>query len=420
MLKFLKKHYHWIIAAVALLQLLIYGGAVNNFSGYHLIPVTEGLEISRTAFSLANSLRSVVGLFSTLFSGVLIHRFGHRRTAAAGLVIAGAAYVVYATMDSYWQLLVGSAMMGLAAGVCASGAVSRLLNSWFHKYRGTVLGIVTAATGVGSTVLGLVQTWAIENVSWRMSFTIAAGLQLGLAVLVYLLVRNIPEDMGLRPFGEGQLLTDVKKSNASRWAGYTMEQLKKKPAFYLMHLCALLSCVCVLATQYNLVPYMQDCGMSATRTGKIYGTMMLLLGIIKLSMGALCDAIGPKRVAILCHVACAAGLTLVMTLPQTDGAMIGALIVYDLCIPLTTMMFPLLSVELFGYHAQSQYIGTIMAMTQAANILSAPMANAVRDTMGSYAPAFWVVAAVALGLIALYGLLFSMAGRDKKKLQEAE
>ena len=47
MIKYIKKNYHWIIAAIALVQLLIYGGAVNNYSGYHMIPVTEALGISR-------------------------------------------------------------------------------------------------------------------------------------------------------------------------------------------------------------------------------------------------------------------------------------------------------------------------------------------------------------------------------------
>ena len=416
MLTKLKNNYHWIIAAMALLQLLIYGGAVNNFSGYHMIPVTEDLEISRTAFSLANSLRAVMGVISTLFSGFLIQRFGYRKAAAAGLAVAGVAYVLFASMQAYWVLLLGSAFMGLSSGICFTAGVSRLINAWFHKHRGTVLGLVTAATGVGSTVLGFIQAAAIEYVSWRLSFVIVAALQLGLAVLIYLLVRNAPKDIGLQPYGINQNTPD-KKAKTTHWTGFSMEILKKRPAYYLMLLCAFLSCMCVLATQYNLVPYFQDCGMTATRTSKIYGIMMLLLGVVKLGMGALCDAIGAQKVTFLCHLACALGLTLVLVLPQTDAAMIGALIVYDLSIPLTTMMFPLLSVDLFGYSAQSQYIGVIMAIASASNIVSGPLANLVRDTVGSYRPVFWATAALSVCLIGLYGLLFTLVRRDRKHLE---
>lgn len=419
MWKFIKKYYHWIIAAVALIQLLIYGGALNNFSGYHMIPVTESLEISRTAFSLANSVRSVVTMLSTMFSGALIHRYGYRKTATAGLALAALSYVVYTFMNSYWMLLLGATMIGLAGGFCATAAISRLLNSWFHKYRGTVLGVIAAATGVGSTLLGFIQAWAIENVSWRLSFGIVAIMQFVLALLVFILVRNEPKDMGLRPLGEGET-TLAKKEKNVRWAGLPMEQLKKRPAYYLMLLCAFLSCLCVLSTQYNLVPFMQDCGMSATHASKIYGTMMLMLGVIKLGIGALCDTIGPKKVTILCHVGCAVGLILLMILPKTDAALIGALLIYVLASPLTTMMFPLLSVELFGYQAQNQYVGIIMSMSAASNILSSPLANLVRDTTGTYGPVFWGAAICSLALAGVYCILYALASRDKEKLETTQ
>ena len=419
MWSFLKKHYHWVIAAMALLQLLIYGGAVNNFSGYHMIPVSEALGISRTAFSLSNSVRAVMGVVSTLFSGTLIHRYGYRKMAAIGLCVGGLAYAVYMSMNSYWMLVIGAVLNGSANGMCATAAASRLLNSWFRKYRGTVLGLVTAATGVGSTLLGFPQTWAIENVSWRLSFGIVAGLMMLMALLMFLLVRNEPKEMGLRPFGDGEAVEKAKVKNL-RWEGFSMAQLKKCPSYYFMILCAFLSCVCVLGTQYNFVPYMQDCGMSATQTSRIYGTMMLVMGFVKLGMGALCDAIGPKKVVLISQGACAAGLVLVMVLPKTDGAMIAALLVYDLAVPVTTMMFPLLSVDLFGYQAQSQYIGTIMAMTSAGSIVAAPMVNAVRDAVGSYEPAFWATAIVATAMLGVYLLLFAVVSRDRKRMEVAQ
>lgn len=416
----LKKHYHWVIAFMALLQLLVYAGLVNNFSSYHLIPVTETLGISRTVFSLANSLRSVVSMLCTMFSGIWIRRFGYRITASVGLATAGLGYVLYAIMKGLPMLFLGSVLLGISYGFCATAAISRLINGWFQMYRGTVLGLVTAATGIGSTLFGFAQVWAIENVSWRLSFVIGAVAQLGLAVLVYLFVRSKPEDKGLRPFGEGQVDSATKKNSAPRWAGFPMEQLKKRPAFYLMILCAFMSCFCVLSAQYNLVPYFQDCGMSATRASRIYGTMMLFLGFVKLGFGALCDVIGPKRVTLLCHLACSIGLTLVMVLPQTDMAMIGALILFDMANPLTTIIFPLLSMELFGYQGQNQYIGFITAMTSAANIISGPVANTVRDTVGTYRPVFWGAIMLSAAMLLLYPMLFALVKRDRKKLDAQE
>jgi len=417
MLQKFKRHYHWVIAAVALLQMMIFGGAVNNFSSYHMIPVTEALGISRTAFSLAVSVRAVLGVVCTFFSGKLIQRFGYRGSTAAALTSAAVAYVLFATMRAYWMLVVGCVLMGFAHGMCLTAGISRLLNGWFHKYRGTVLGIVTAASGAGTTVLGFLQAAAIENVSWRMSFAEVAGLQFLLAVLVFALVRDVPERVGLRPFGDGEVLAEKKtKRRNSAWGGFSMDVLQKRPAYYLMCVCAFCSGLCILATQYIIVPFFQDCGMSVTRTSKLYGIMMLVLTFVKLFMGVMCDAIGAKRVILICHIACALGLTMIITLPQTDAAMIGALIIYDLGLPMTTMMFPLLSGDLFGNRAQSQYIGAIMAMTTAGNIISEPLANAVFDWVGSYRPVFWGCIILALAMIPVYCVLFGMVGRDRRKL----
>ena len=417
MLQWIKKNYHWIIAAVGVLQLLIYGGAVNNFSAYHMVPVCEELDMTRTAFSLTNSVRSILGVLSAIYSGTLIKKWGYRKTAALGMTMAATTYVIYSTMQNYWMLLAGSSLLGIASGVCATSGVSRLINGWFHKYRGTVLGIVTSATALGGTLLGYIQAAAIEYVSWRLSFIIVAGLQMTVAVLIFLLVRNTPSDIGLKPYGEGYVETKTKKKETVRWAGFAMETLKKRPAYYVMIVCAFLSCFCVLATQYILVPYFKDCGMPETRASKIYGTMMLFLTGMKLVMGALCDAIGPKRVMMIAHSGCALGLVLVLVLPQTDMAMIGALLIYSLSLPMATMMFPLLSVDLFGYQAQGQYIGVIMSMGSACGIVSSPLANLVRDTAGSYRPVFWFCAGLSVVMLGLYAILYGMVAKDRKKLE---
>ena len=157
--------------------------------------------------------------------------------------------------------------------------------------------------------------------------------------------------------------------------------------------------------------------MSVTRTGKLYGIMMLALSVFKLLLGVLCDAIGAKRVLVISHCACACGLAMILLLPQTDGAMIAAMIVFDLSIPLTTMLFPLLSAELFGNRAQGMYIGTVVAMATAGNIISGPLANFVYDFAGSYVPVFWGAAALSLVMLPVYGILFAMTKRAAVKLK---
>ena len=69
---FLYHHYHWVIAVVLLLMVFVHGGSVNNFSTLHLIPITEKLNISRADFALAYSVKNIVSMVSTFFSGFII------------------------------------------------------------------------------------------------------------------------------------------------------------------------------------------------------------------------------------------------------------------------------------------------------------------------------------------------------------
>lgn len=411
------KHYHWVIAAVAFLQLFIYGGATNNFSSYHMLPVTEELGFSRTAFALGGSVRSIVGMLSTLISGELIRRFGYRTMITVSVFTASCAYFIFTFMTSYPMLMVGNVLLGLTLGLCATVCISRLIQVWFYRHRGLVLGVVSAATGIGSTVLGLLQAWLIENKDWRLSFSAVAVLLLGVSLILLLFVRNKPQDLGLLPLGEGEEISKT-RGKSRQWDGFPMEILKFRPSYYLLIAFAFISCFCVSGTQFVLSPYFQDCGMSETEASRLYGALMLFLSIVKLFMGALTDRIGAKRVTMLCHLACSVGLLIVSFAPMSKPILLVALLIYAAGIPLTTMMFSLLSTELFGNRDQMLYLGAVMATSSAANIVSDPVSNFVYDMTLSYRPVFMGVAILSLVMILFYVLLFRQVQKDRKRWEE--
>lgn len=417
----IKRHYHWVIAAMALLLLLVTGGANNNFANYHKVPVSEALGISHTAFSLAGSVQGLIGVFSMLITGPLIQRLGYRKTMTLGLLSSAAGYILFTFMKSYWMLVAGCVLLGLATGICATSGMSQLLNLWFHKYRGTVLGIVATATSLGSTALGVPQAYAIDNVSWRLSFAIVAGLMLVTALILYLLVRNNPESMGLRPLGWGQVTKTKTKKKVSQWTGFTMAQLKKSPAYYLLAGCAFLSIFMLTSTTLNLVPYFVENGLTNTDASALYGTMMLVLSLVKLLVGYLCDLISTKRMTLVCHIAAIGGLLMLLLLPKDNYvAMLGALLVLDFAMPITTLIFPLLSVELFGYQAQNQFIGLIMAMVSAASIFTGTAASAIFNIRQSYGPVIMISIGFACLMLVIYPILFALVKRQRKKLEAAE
>ena len=139
-MKFIKKNYHWIVAAVILLEMGVYLGLHNNLSSLYIVPITEELGISRGSFSVAYSTRNLLSFLSTLFLGVLLIKFGYRKLATIGLLVVAGAYAVLGSSQNLMMLGLAYATMGLCDGFIGTSAASRMVNAWFHTHQGLVLG----------------------------------------------------------------------------------------------------------------------------------------------------------------------------------------------------------------------------------------------------------------------------------------
>ena len=147
MAAFLKKQYHWLIAGVVLLDMFLIGGINNNLSSLFLVPVTEGLEISRSSFAWAISMKSLASILSAILSGFLLKKLGYRVGASVFLLVGSGAMALMSLASGPWLLGAGAGLYGLTEGLCATSGAAYILGKWFEKGRGTVLGLVTAATG---------------------------------------------------------------------------------------------------------------------------------------------------------------------------------------------------------------------------------------------------------------------------------
>lgn len=200
----LKRHYHWVIALVVLLEMFVYVGILNNINSLYVIPVSESLGITRGDYSLAFSAKAMAGAISVVLSGPLLRRIGYRKMASVFLLVAVAAFLVLSASRNLFMLFLGAIMIGTCEGSCLTAGASYIIGSWFHRYCGSVLGLVTAATGVGGSVICVFLTGIIGSAGWRMSFVICGLMTAVVSVLLGLFVRDDPSALGLKPLGEGE------------------------------------------------------------------------------------------------------------------------------------------------------------------------------------------------------------------------
>jgi len=408
---FIKQNYHWLVALLVFLEAVIIGGLVNCYSVF-TIPICQDLQVSRGDLSLAGTLYIVSSFLSTMATGFLIRRFGYKKAAIASLALMAASAMIISYARSLLVYALAKILMGMGYGVCLTAGAVRIIRDWFHKHQGLLVGAVTMATGLGGSLLTVALTAVIERYDWRVAHRFVTVLVV-LIGLSFLLLKNRPEDMGSKPFGFGAVTEKKKALFKEQWPGLPMKTLLRRPSFYLMNGCVLLSCCCILTTSTVIVPYYQDIGYSPEDAAIFQSVLMLTLAVAKLLGGGLCDRIGAKTVGILCMSCGVVGQLLIATVSGRAGAFIG-IGIFSVGLCMTTIMIPMLGTALFGYQASLSTNGIFLAMASAASLISGPVTNICYDTIGSYRPVFTAAAITHIGVMALFFLLFTLTKRDQK------
>lgn len=134
------------------------------------------------------------------FNGNLADKFGGRRMMSAGAALSCAANwaVSFTTsivsLGALWGLNGFFQAMGWAPG-------SRLLSNWFGKdNRGRAFGFYVFAAGMASVLSYITSILVVHSfqLDWRWIFRLPVLLMLVGGVVFYFVVRERPEDLGLR------------------------------------------------------------------------------------------------------------------------------------------------------------------------------------------------------------------------------
>ena len=260
----------------------------------------------------------------------------------------------------------------------------------------------------------LVLTKIIVISNWRVAMMFSAGV-LVLTAVLYLIVQEKPEHMGLTPYGENDHHPGkYQKHEHDNWPGFSARENYRRPLFYLMCLTTMLSCVCVYLTSSVVVPHFRDLGFSPEKAASFDSVLMLVLAFAKLGLGWLSDRIGGKPVVVICMAFAAVGQWL---LAGAANAVTGyvAVAMFSVGLSMSTIVIPLVSLPLFGYHGSTEVNSIFISMASLAGMISTPVSNLIYDRLGTYSYTFRAAAALDVFVLGLYLLMFVMAKREKKR-----
>ncbi|WP_060784377.1 MFS transporter [Cupriavidus metallidurans] len=175
----------------------VFRGVNLGFAPY----LTRELGLTAGDLGLLTSFYFLGFACAQLPAGILLDRFGPRRTEAVMLMLAVAGSLVFAWAPGMVGLAAGRAMIGVGVSVCL-GAAIQALSMWFPLSRMPLLnGLVMAIGGLGAVVVGAPLSWLLSWTDWRTISAAMAVISFGMAALLWFGVPDVKRQ-GKESFAE--------------------------------------------------------------------------------------------------------------------------------------------------------------------------------------------------------------------------
>jgi sugar phosphate permease len=159
----------------------------------------SAFEISGAALGTLHATFFFVYAVMQIPTGILVDRFGPRRTATVGAVVMHVGALAFAFAPAYAPAFAGRFLIGLGGSVIFVSTL-RFCANWYSAAEfATMNGLSFAVAGVGGIIATTPLALLAGAVGWRSSIALLAGTGFALAGGVFVFVRDSPERAGFDP-----------------------------------------------------------------------------------------------------------------------------------------------------------------------------------------------------------------------------
>lgn len=226
-------HYGFVIVFCCCLIMGIDVGLVFSCAGIFYDPVSRALGVPVGQFGLYMSVSYVASTLMLPLAGKLIERHGSRRLLTINSMLLGLCVASMGLFTSVWEFYGAGVVMGVTLAFLLYLSFPILVNAWFRTKVGLMIGICSAASGIGGMIFNPIGGSIIAGHGWRAAYFAFGGLiLLGVTPLIGLLLRNRPEEKGLPPYGQKEASADNLASVGKSDSGTDYSAAVRMPAFY--------------------------------------------------------------------------------------------------------------------------------------------------------------------------------------------
>jgi predicted MFS family arabinose efflux permease len=413
----LGQNYVFVVVALVFVALMVSAG-VRSTPGVLILPLEAAFGWRRAAISFAAAVGILLYGLMGPFAAALMQRFGIRRTLLSALTLMALSSGASAFMSAAWQLVASwGVLSGLSTGCVAPVLGATIVNRWFVKHRGLIMGLMSASAATGTLIFLPGLAAIAQHHGWRPVVLTVALCVAVLIPLIALLLPERPGDIGLQRYGAlGATVEDASKGNPLHAALAALARAARQRDFWYLFTTFF---ICGFTTNglvgTHLIALCGDHGIAEVRAAGLLAMMGVFDLIGTTASGWLTDRYDARKLLVMYYSLRGAALVYLPFSNFSLSSLALFAVFYGLDWIATVPPTLRLTTEAFGEAAAPMVFGWILAGHQLGAASAAFIAGYLRTLQGDYLDAF--VLAGFTGIIA--AALALLIGRRPAAMQAA-
>lgn len=182
----------------------IWGLAAFFFFAHYVVRVTPGhisevlqaafVQTSKYEFGVLGSAFYLPYVLMQMPVGYLVDRFGSRMLLTVAVLICSASALIFANAEVIGTAMISRVLLGFCSATAFIGAL-KLITVWFEpKQLALLVGITQALGMIGGATGAHLAPYLNDVIGWQSMFRLYAIVFFTLAILMYCVIRNRPDN----------------------------------------------------------------------------------------------------------------------------------------------------------------------------------------------------------------------------------
>jgi OFA family oxalate/formate antiporter-like MFS transporter len=370
--------------------------------GAAVVPLGNDTGWGRADIMLSYLILKIVGAIFVPLAGLVIDKYGARRTALLALPLYAACFASVGFMP---KILLAHYAAWVAIGITGAATSpviwSKCVAGWFVANRGLGLGLWSFGVSMLASVLHSASTWVASQYGWREVFWASGAVPLFIALpVVVAWFREAPAS-----------IVSTKMQNGTGLGEPTLTAVLKDYRFWMFFSASTFVSFGIVGPFLSLKALLSDHHFTPALVGTMVSVSVIVGGVGKIGIGWLLDRLwAPAVVAPILFVA---GLSILLLTPSEASTLAAFVCAAGIALTISaiTDVTPFIISRYFGLRHFSFLFGFILAAYGIGGGISASAYGRVFDLYGSYRIAliastiFIVVSALIIPILGRYPTL---------------